>query len=314
LNIAPAKLAAQWFGKNERVIAITIALTFNPIGVATGYVLPAFWVGKADTEAANAAQARLDIKASLIFQALIGSAIFLLVLLGMRDKPPTPPSSTKSTKATSLKQDIAVVLKNKNFVLLMIVFALVMGMMNTYGTVIGILTAALNYGPTAASAFGAFFIIGGIVGSAVFGVIVEIKKIYKFATIVICGLSSVMSVVLMFVLLTNDLTSVSIACFITGFSLVPILPVCMDFGVELTHPIPEPVSSGLQMSAGALIGIIQTIAASVSITVEEKNSHPTMGCNIAQAVLIVSGWAAFIMSFCIKEDLRRIKEAKEKET
>lgn len=54
LNIAPAKLAASWFGKDERVIAITIASSFQPIGVAVGYVLPAFYVTQADTLPENA--------------------------------------------------------------------------------------------------------------------------------------------------------------------------------------------------------------------------------------------------------------------
>ena len=174
----------------------------------------------------------------------------------MREKPPTPPSSTQSLQQSSLREDIKVVFKNKNALLLIIVFGLVMGMMNTYGTIIGILTAALGYGPTAASAFGATFIIGGIIGSAVFGVIVEIKKNYRLVTMIICGGASVMSIVLMFVLDTRNNTSVSIYCFFTGFAMISILPVGMDFGVELTHPTPEPVSSGLLMSAGSLIGII----------------------------------------------------------
>lgn len=144
-------------------------------------------------------------------------------------------------------------------------FGLVLGMMNTYGTIIGIITAALDYGSTAASLFGAVFIIGGIVGSAAFGVLVEVKKNYKVATIIIAGASSVMPLVLMMSLLTHNDNLVSICCFFTGFAMIAIIPVGLDFGVELTHPTPEPVSSGILLSSGAGIGIILTIAASESI-------------------------------------------------
>ena len=42
----------------------------------------------------------------------------------------------------------------------------------------------------------------------------------------------------------------SVSCFIVGFASVSILPVGIDFAVELSHPIPEPISSGLIMSCG----------------------------------------------------------------
>jgi FLVCR family MFS transporter 7 len=204
------------------------------------------------------------------------------------------------------------VFKNKNAVILLVTFGLIMALMNTYGTIIGILTAALGYEPAAASAFGATFIIGGIIGSAFFGVMVELKKNYRVVTIAICGISSVTPIALMFALKSGNITYSSISCFLAGFSMVAILPVGMDFGVELTHPTPEPVISGLLMSAGAILGIILTVIASESIHYFEE-TKPVLGCNIAQCVLTVFAWIAFFTSLFIKEDLRRIKEAKEKE-
>jgi len=138
--------------------------------------------------------------------------------------------------------------------------------MNTYGTIIGILTSALGYNDGAASAFGATFIVGGIIGSACFGVIVELKKNYRVVTIVICGLSSLTPFLQMIALNTNIISISSFSCFLTGFSMVSILPVGIDFGVELTHPTPEPVISGLLVSSGAIIGIILTILSSATIS------------------------------------------------
>lgn len=44
LSCSAAKLAAVWFGENERVIATTIGMAAQPIGVAIGYVFPSFFV------------------------------------------------------------------------------------------------------------------------------------------------------------------------------------------------------------------------------------------------------------------------------
>ena len=44
LACAPGKLAGQWFGENERVIATTVATASQPLGVAIGYIFPEIFV------------------------------------------------------------------------------------------------------------------------------------------------------------------------------------------------------------------------------------------------------------------------------
>ena len=61
ISCAPAKMAAYWFGENERVIAVTVATSAMPIGVAIGYVLPSFFV-KAETSSPDyVSQARHEV-------------------------------------------------------------------------------------------------------------------------------------------------------------------------------------------------------------------------------------------------------------
>ena len=50
LAIAPAKLATNWFGPNERVIATTIATAAQPLGVAIGFVFPSIFVKNTDAD------------------------------------------------------------------------------------------------------------------------------------------------------------------------------------------------------------------------------------------------------------------------
>ena len=51
----------------------------------------------------------------------------------------------------------------------------------------------------------------------------------------------------------------SVGAFFVGFFVIASLPVAIDLAVELTHPIPEPVTSGLLICSGAIIGIIMTL-------------------------------------------------------
>ena len=45
---APTKLAAVWFGPNERVIAVTIAVAAQALGAAVGFVFPSIFVSPDD--------------------------------------------------------------------------------------------------------------------------------------------------------------------------------------------------------------------------------------------------------------------------
>jgi hypothetical protein len=92
--------------------------------------------------------------------------------------------------------------------------------------------------------------LGGIIGSGVFGTIVEIKKNYKIVTCIICLLTTITPIPLIFSFKAVNVPFSAINAFLVGFASVSILPVGIDFGVELTHPVAESISSGLLMSSG----------------------------------------------------------------
>ena len=101
-----------------------------------------------------------------------------------------------------------------------------------------------------ASQFGAVFIIGGLVGSACFGIWVELKKTYKLSVIIISILSVISSVGTAFSFLTGLTWLVTLCCFVVGASMIPIMAVGFELGVEVTYPIDESYSTGLLMFAG----------------------------------------------------------------
>lgn len=222
-----------------------------------------------------------------------------------REKPPTAPSSTHAIVSGTLKDEIVTCFKEPALVRLVIVFGLILGLMNTYGTIMGIMATQLEYTAANSSTFGAVFIVGGLVGSGVFGGIVEVKKNYKVVTCVISVLTALLPIPLLFSLFSMNVVAVNISSFAVGFASISILPVGIDFGVELTHPVAESVSSGLLMSAGNFLGIFMTLASSYLIT-----ALGNKGCGISQIILIGVAWLAAVVSFTIKEDLKRLKESR----
>lgn len=104
LNAVP-KLAANWFGEDQRTLATTIASVINPIGVAIGFIFPPAFVHKPT-----------DLPTMLFYQAILASALSIPVILLFRDKPPTPPSTAASTiRQEKFTSSLVTLAKNYNF-------------------------------------------------------------------------------------------------------------------------------------------------------------------------------------------------------
>jgi FLVCR family feline leukemia virus subgroup C receptor-related protein len=94
------------------------------------------------------------------------------------------------------------------------------------------------------------FIVGGIIGSAAFGIWVELKKTFKLSVMIISALSVVSIVGTAFAFPEGKSWLVTMCCFIIGFCMIPIMAVGFELGVEVTYPIDESYSTGLLMFAG----------------------------------------------------------------
>ena len=156
-------------------------------------------------------------------------------------------------------------MRNRNALLLIISYGLIVGAVNTYSGLVGLITADYGYSDAAASLMGAIFIGGSLIGSVLFGIWVEIKKNYKMALIILSVGTACFPFGLAFALPTGKLALPCIACFCIGFFGLTVLPIGIDFGVELTYPSPEAVSSGLLLTAANFFGTIFSVAGAVMI-------------------------------------------------
>ena len=183
----------------------------------------------------------------------MGFVIFLVCLLFFADRPPKPPSPNAFAlidKPGMFKSSIIDLFKNRDMQVLMICFGFIQGTFNTLGTIVGEATAKYDYTNDNASLFGALFIVGGIIGSACFGIYVETTKKYKVAVSLICIGSFISTVGCYFVLPMKTVAGFSALCFFQGFCMVSIMAVSFDYGVELTFPIGESFSTGVLLSSG----------------------------------------------------------------
>lgn len=79
------------------MISTTVATISNPLGVAIGFVLPVLFVTDQDNLPENREDAKTNIFYSLLCQALIQTAVTIIIVVFYKEKPPTPPSASADT-------------------------------------------------------------------------------------------------------------------------------------------------------------------------------------------------------------------------
>jgi cyanate permease len=81
--------------------------------------------------------------------------------------------------------------KDANVVRLILVFGIIVGFIDTIGIISGIILEDYGYSDSDAAIFGLIFLVGGIVGSLLFGCIVERFKNYKNMIILTAAMTAI---------------------------------------------------------------------------------------------------------------------------
>jgi sugar phosphate permease len=119
------KIAAIWFGDQERAIATTVTSIASVFGVLIGFALPIFFVN--DDDKKDPEKARDKIQFYILVQSIIVTVLAIPILFLVKKQPETPPSKSarlfmkKRTK--NLWTSIEKLLKNWNIWLLSISYS-----------------------------------------------------------------------------------------------------------------------------------------------------------------------------------------------
>jgi hypothetical protein len=114
----------------------------------------------------------------------------------------------------------------------------------------------------------------------------------------ICGLSILTNLIHLLSLPFKNAYLEALTMFIIGATVVPITPVAFAFTVELTFPVPEALTNGIMITCGLLWGTAEGLLC--SFMQETSPIYPI-------AFWSISALLAFILSFFVEEDLRRLQ-------
>jgi MFS family permease len=287
LNSATA-LGAHWFPLKERGTAVGLASLSQYLGIVVAMV-----VGPLVVEG-NAASASYGQGVTLLTQVyavgtVVGAALCLAFL---RDHPAR--AVEEGVVRLGFRAGIASLAKNRDFVLLVVLFAIGLGIFNAVSSLVDALTAALGIRDSD-GLIGTAMILGGIVGALILPVVSD-RLGRRKVLLVACMAGMVPS--LGGLALAGSLGLDQGAAFglalaasaLLGFFVMSAGPIGFEYAAEVGRPAPEATSQGILLWVGQLTGIVFMV-----IMESPDRIQPLLSVFVALAVV------ALVATFFLRE-------------
>ena len=273
------KLAAVWFPVDERATASGIASVAGYLGIIVAMV------------ATPTLYHAYSMQGMLQVYGYIAVAAALLVIVLLKENPKIPAGPRGDVDENFSIRKIPELRGNKNFVWLLLVVFIALGVFNALLTCISDMLSPRGLSIDQSGLIGGIIIVAGLLGGIVVPLLSDKLKKRRillmisilFALIGMLGLSYI-----------NNYTALLIFAGITGFFLMGVGPMVFQFGTEIAYPVPEGTAYGLLMGSGQVSGIIFIVLLYV---LRSSNGLMTLPLTILMALMIV----AFIFTLRVKE-------------
>jgi len=262
---AATKVAARWFPIQERATASGLGSLAMYLGILAGLVLTPFLALSSGIAGMLVAYGIVAVIAALVFFALA------------KERPPTPPCPPDQEARSLVLDGLRQTLAKPNFLLLMLIFFVGLGVFNGVTTWIENILGPRGFSSAQAGIAGGAMIIGGVVGALIVPSLSDrARRRVPFlvlsvggATLGLAGVTFAPSYPL---LLASGL--------IMGFFLLSAGPLGFQYGAEVAYPAPEGTSNGLLLLMGQISGI-------AFIFGMDSLKHPGTGSMTAPLILLI---------------------------
>ena len=239
------KVAARWFPIRERATASGFGSLAMYFGILLGLALtPYLTIGS-------------GIQGMLVIYGIV-SAIGAVVFLGLaRERPPTPPCPPDQEARSLVFDGLKQVLLKRDFVFLMLIFFVGLGVFNGVTTWIENIVGPRGFAITQAGITGGLMIFGGILGALVIPMLSDhYRKRIPFLVLALVGAV----IGLVGITYAAGYWLLLASAFVFGFFLLSAGPVGFQYGAEIAYPAPEGTTNGLLLMMGQISGIVFILA------------------------------------------------------
>lgn len=182
--------------------------------------------------------------------------------------------------------------------LLCIAYSFIHSNSTALASMISSLTRDYGYSGGDNGIFGSFYIISGMIGSLIAGILLDKFQKFKLTLIIAILIPIIAFILTFFTLPTGDVLVLALTFSLCGIGILPVSTISYQFAVELTFPTPEHVSNGIIILPSKIYtGVLGLLAGYLS---EEYGAYYAIIAFLANAIISLLG------SLFIKEELRRL--------
>ncbi|XP_052861150.1 feline leukemia virus subgroup C receptor-related protein 2-like [Anopheles cruzii] len=296
----PSRLSATWFSPEEASSVCAFGVFGAQLGIAIAFFLTPMVIVNNDDPAAIG----VDLQVFLMGVAGFSTMIACMVIAIFKSEPPFAPSHVQALQRTMKPRrkdywpSVARLMRDHNYLILVLAYGINVGLFNAFSTLLN--QIVLNYFPDSASdagRVGLALIVLGLIGSMVFGYLLDTSHKYKATAVWVCRLSAVTMVIFALALQSRSKKLLAVASVFLGFFMTGFQPIGYEFAAELTFPEPDGPVMGILNISTQIFGIIITLL----ISGIQSTLGDFVGNIVFAAFLVLDGSIIAL----IKSDLRR---------
>ncbi|KAI8981419.1 major facilitator superfamily domain-containing protein [Pilobolus umbonatus] len=284
--------AAIWFATHHRVTANTLQAI--PLGMIVATLSMPKLVTTPD-----------DLPLALLITAII-STVFGIPFLFLPSGPRAPPTESARVTRLSVKDSFMILLKNRNFILLIFVFSIFFAMFASVVAITSSIFTPQGYNNVDVGLASFVRIISGVAGAIIAGRITDWTGQHALVLKVACVMTFITTIIIYVQALVNTYAFMMVSCFLNGLFVFLIIPLSLELAAECTFPVSE------SLSASVLWGMSQVSSFCTTLIMDALRAGPDASppYHMKHAVIyaiVLSGIGA-IPSLFLTSDLKRIKK------
>lgn len=242
---APTRYSDLWFSDSGRISATAVATLANPLGAALGQLVDSFW-----------ATTPSEVPDMVLYISVIATVVAIPSFF-IPAAPPAPPCASAAASKTPLRPAVTQLVRTPEFWLILVPFAVYVGFFNSVSSLLNQILAPYGFDETEAGIAGGLLIIVGLVTAAIVSPITDRFKHYLATIRVLVPIVAACYIALIFAPPSPAGIAPSyVVLALLGASSFALLPVVLEFLVEITYPFSPEIGSTICWTAGQLLGAV----------------------------------------------------------
>ncbi|KAF2853323.1 MFS general substrate transporter [Plenodomus tracheiphilus IPT5] len=237
---APTRYSDMWFTERGRVGATALATLANPFGGALAQLINPF----------------LGSIPQVVLIVSIIATIACIPSVFIPAAPPTPPTSSSGLSKTPIAKSLNIMIRSPSFYIIFLAFSTYTGCFNAFSSLLNQILYPYGFSEDEAGICGAVLIVVGLVTAAVTSPILDRTHAYLLGIKLLCPFIALSYLAMIWAPQTRTLVAPYFISAVLGASSFSLLPVALEYLVEITFPASPEVSSTICWVGGQLFGAI----------------------------------------------------------